>query len=139
MTPHHRASTLSCQRSMQILIIFIQKYNNNYTTKHTWYQCIFYGGFKTNLIMSLIFRVNLTLGGLFHMECEFYRTPYKKRRFDNYSRHEHLDAAKEVLRRRVQDRVWKNSKTLSKVLGSLQHSTMKSSGACQTRAHVVGV
>jgi hypothetical protein len=67
---------------------------------------------------------------------EFNRTPYK-RRLDNYSGHEpySLHAAKEVLGRHLQDRVWENSKMPLEVLGSLQYSTTKSSGACQTQAH----
>jgi hypothetical protein len=85
------------------------------------------------------------------MECEFNRTPYK-RTLDNYSGHEHLtasmqprkyledtfkmlDATKEVLGRHLQDGVQENSKTPSEVLGRLQNSSTKSSGACQTRAH----
>jgi hypothetical protein len=62
------------------------------------------------------------------MECEFNRTPYK-RRLDR------LDTDKEVLGRHLQDGVWENSKTPSKVLGSLQYSTMQSSRACQSRAN----
>jgi hypothetical protein len=46
-----------------------------------------------------------------------------------------LDAAKKVLRRHIQDEVQENSKTPSEVLGSLQYSTKKSPGACQTRVH----
>jgi hypothetical protein len=63
------------------------------------------------------------------MECEFNLTPYK-RRLDNYSGHEHLTAS--MLSRKYSE-VWENSKMPSEVLGSLQYSTMKSSGACQTR------
>jgi hypothetical protein len=33
---------------------------------------------KIKLTLSLILRVNLRLGGLLHMECEFNRTPYKE-------------------------------------------------------------
>jgi hypothetical protein len=34
--------------------------------------------FKIKLTLSLILRVNLRLGGLLHMECEFNRTPYRE-------------------------------------------------------------
>jgi hypothetical protein len=71
------------------------------------------------------------------MECEFNRTPYK-RRLQNCmgARAPHsLDVAKKILGRHLQDEVWKNSKTHSEVLGRLQYTTTKSSGAYQIRSH----
>jgi hypothetical protein len=71
------------------------------------------------------------------MEYEFNLTLYK-RRLDKLFRAcapHSLNAVKEVLRRHLQDGVRENSKTPSEVLGSMEYSTTKSSGACQTRAH----
>jgi hypothetical protein len=48
--------------------------------------------FKTNLTLSLILRCQPKAQRLLHTECEFNRTPYK-RRLDNYSGHEHLTAS----------------------------------------------
>jgi hypothetical protein len=71
------------------------------------------------------------------MEYELHRTPYKIR-LENYLGHEHLIASMQ-LRKYSKDtfkmKFGKNSKTSSEVIGSLQYSTMKSSGACQTRGH----
>jgi hypothetical protein len=70
------------------------------------------------------------------MNCEFNRTPCK-RRFDNYSGHEHLTASmqsRKYSKDTFKDGVRDNSRTSSEVLGSLQYSTTKSSVACQTRA-----
>jgi hypothetical protein len=71
------------------------------------------------------------------MECEFNRTPYK-RRLDNYPGHEHLTASMQPMKYSEETfnmEYGKNSKTPSEVRGSLQYSTTKSSGACQTRCH----
>jgi hypothetical protein len=71
------------------------------------------------------------------MECEFNRTPYK-RRLDNYSGHEHLTTSTQPSKyseSTLQDEVQKNLKTPSEVLGRLQYSATKSSGAYQTETH----
>jgi hypothetical protein len=69
------------------------------------------------------------------MECEFNRTPYKKRQLLRACAPHSLDAVKEVLGGHLQDEVRENSKMPSEVLRRLQYSATKSSGACQIRVH----
>jgi hypothetical protein len=81
--------------------------------------------FKINFDLQPDFLIQPKAHGLLHMECEFNRTPYK-RRLENYSAHEQLtasihDTAKKVLRRHLHDEVRKNLKTPSEVLKSLQY------------------
>jgi hypothetical protein len=68
------------------------------------------------------------------MECDFYRTPYK-RRLKNYSGHEHLTASMQP-RKYLEDtskmKFQKNSRMTSEVLGNLQYSATKSLRACHT-------
>jgi hypothetical protein len=71
------------------------------------------------------------------MECEFDRILYK-RRLKNYSGLEHLTALrqpKKCSENTFKMEFRKNTKTLLEVLGTLQYSATKSSGACQTRGH----
>jgi hypothetical protein len=70
------------------------------------------------------------------MECEFNRTPYK-RRLGNYSRPEHLTASTEPRKYGgyLHDEVQENLKMPLEVHGRLQYSSTKSSGACQTWVH----
>jgi hypothetical protein len=70
------------------------------------------------------------------MECEFNRTPYK-RRLGNYSGHEHLTASMQQRKYGgyLQNEVMENSKMPLEVHRHQQYLTIKSSGACQTRVH----
>jgi hypothetical protein len=86
---------------------------------------------KIKLTLSLILRVNLRLGGYSIWSASFIATPYK-RRLHNYSGHEHLTAS---MQPRKYSEVRENSKMPPEVLGRLQCSTSKSSGAYQTCAH----
>jgi hypothetical protein len=92
---------------------------------------------KTKLTLSLILRFNLRLGG-YSIGSASSIAPYIKEDLTNYSGHEHLTASMQS--RKYSEDTFKmefgrNSKMPSEVLGRLQYSTMKSSGACQIRAY----
>jgi hypothetical protein len=92
------------------------------------------GRFKTNLTLSLILRFNLRLGGYSIWSASFI-APHIK---EDYSRHEHLTALRQprkYLKDTFKMEFQQNSKTLSEVLGSLQYSSTKSSGACLRTWH----
>jgi hypothetical protein len=91
---------------------------------------------KIKLTLSLILRVNLTLGGYSIWSASLI-APHIK---EDWTTTRGMStsqprAAKEVLGVHLQNKVWDNSKTPLEVLGRLQYSATKSSGACQTRAH----
>jgi hypothetical protein len=91
---------------------------------------------KIKLTLSLILRVTLRLGGYTICSANLIAPHIKKIGwlFGAWAPHS-LDAVNEVLGGYLQDGVGENSKTPLEVLGHLQYSTTKSSGACQTRAH----
>jgi hypothetical protein len=73
------------------------------------------------------------------MECEFNRTSYK-RRLDNYSGHKHFTASMQPSKYSKDTfKMRENLKMPSELLGSLQYSTTKSSGVCQTQAYETAV
>jgi hypothetical protein len=90
---------------------------------------------KTKLTLSLILRVNLRLGGYSIWSASSIAPHIKEdlittRSMSTSHAPHSLDAAKKVLGRHLQDGVQENLKAPSEVLGSLQYSTTKSSGAC---------
>jgi hypothetical protein len=71
------------------------------------------------------------------MECEFNRTPYK-RRLDNYSGHKHLTASMQPSKyseHTFKIEFGRTRKHLQNYLEACSISTTKSSEACQTRAY----
>jgi hypothetical protein len=91
---------------------------------------------KIKLTLSLILRVNLSLEGYSIWNASSIAPHIKKAGQLLGARAPHsLNAAKEVLGGYLQDAVRENSKTPSEILGRLQYSAMKSSVACQIRAH----
>jgi hypothetical protein len=92
--------------------------------------------FKIKFTLSLILRVNLRLGGYSIWSASLIAPHIKNtEQLLRAWAFQSLDAAKEVLGGYLQDEVRKNSKTLSEILGRLQYSATKSSGACQTWVH----
>jgi hypothetical protein len=79
---------------------------------------------KIKLTLSLIFTSQHKTRGLLHMECEFNRTPCK-RRPDNYSGHEHLTAS-------TQPRKYSEN-TFKMKFGRTRRRLQKYSNACGTR------
>jgi hypothetical protein len=86
------------------------------------------------LTLSLILRFNLRLGG-YSIWSAIFIAPHIK---DDCLGHERLKALRQ-LKKYLEDtfktEFQKNLTTRSEVLGSLQYSATKSSGACQIRGH----
>jgi hypothetical protein len=93
---------------------------------------------KIKLTLSQILWVNLRLEGYSIWSASLIAPHIKKTRqlLGAWAPHS-LDTAKKVLGGHLQNEVRENSKTPSEVLGRLQYSATKSSGAVQTRAYEI--